>query len=52
MENLLDEVMLKNQEHDASIDDAPKIGRLFIGLASAVSIIVVLTFAAEAYYTP
>ena len=32
-------------------DDAPKFGRLLIVLAIAVLLVVVLTFASEAYYS-
>lgn len=33
-------------------DDSPRFGRLLLVLISAVALIVVITFATEAYYTP
>ncbi len=33
-------------------DDSPKFGRLLLVLFAAVALIVVITFASEAFYTP
>jgi hypothetical protein len=52
MQNPLDDAMLKNADDAAAADDSPKFGRLLIVLAIAVLTIGVLTFVAEAYYTP
>jgi hypothetical protein len=48
--------MAENKIEDAvptkARDDSPRFGRLLLVLISAVALIVVITFATEAYYTP
>lgn len=48
--------MVENKHGDGAAndkrDDSPRFGRLLLVLISAVALIVVITFATEAYYTP
>ncbi|WP_189346837.1 hypothetical protein [Undibacterium macrobrachii] len=42
----------ETKEHSTEDDGSPKFGRLLLILLAAVALIVLITFATEAYHTP